>query len=229
MLVGYEKEDDIIGADVCNIYIDSNNVSKVRVYIGGNLLGVATHFEYDPTHNMYRVQLFKHACYIPLSATNCSPFCVRVSPRDANQRAPKVWLELAGASLYADIRREKEFRFTLMDGQSGKLIASQEGNNRYLLAIGVNNETIRDTSFKNKEDAHNRDIVTWYTAAFKDHDSTHFVKMFASGFAKSLPYICATDASNFVLKHENKPLEECLKGIWSDYQKTCAYKKTLVL
>jgi len=222
MLVPFNK-DDIITSDIVKIYLDSGNASKVRVLIGGNLVGVSQTFEHDEDYNMYRVHLFKHYFPIPMSATNCSPLSIKVSPKDPYTPSPNVWLEVEG-SYYATLNRVKEFPFTLMDGQSSKLIANQQGRDRYLLCFPM----IEDTSFQTQEEARLQDVATTYNVAFNCEDR-HFTRFFASGFAKSLPYIDVRVAIDMILTHEKKPLTECLRSIWRDYQNTDAYKKTLTL
>lgn len=110
-----------------------------------------------------------------------------------------------------------------MDGQSSKLIASQQNRDRYLLCF----PRIEDTSFESEEEARILDVASTFECAFKT--DKYFTRFFASGFAKSLPYLDVRAAIDIMLKHENKPLEECLRAIWHDYQNTDAYKRTLTL
>jgi len=222
MLVPFKKE-DIITSDIIRIYLDSDNASKVRVYIGGNLVGVSQHFEHDEEYNMYCVHLFKHYFPIPMSATNCSPLSIEVSPKDPYSPTPNVWLQVEGR-FYANLDKQKEFPFTLMDGQCSKLIANQQNRDRYLLC----DPRIQDTSFESEEEDRIRNVVATYKCAF-DCDGSHFPIFFASGFAKSLPYLDIKDAIDIMFAHEKKPLVECLRSIWCDYQNTDAYKKTLTL
>lgn len=221
MLVPFKNEDIII-SDIVGIYLDSNNASKVRVFIGGNLVGVAQTFELDEEYNMYRVYLFKHYFPIPMSATNCSPLSIKVYPKNPYDPMPNVWLKVEG-SYYATFKGLKEFPFTLMDGQSSKLIASQQGRDRYLLVY----PSTQDRSFESDEEYFIQDIVTTYQVAFRSEKN--FTQFFASAFTKSLPYLDGRTAVDIMMKHENKPLEECLRAIWQDYQNTYAYKKTLTL
>jgi hypothetical protein len=223
MLISFNR-DDTVSSDVRGIYIDSNNASKVRVFVGGNLIGVSTTFKYDEDYKIFRVHLFKHHFSIPMSATNCSPLFIHVSPKDPDVPAPKIWLEVEDTSAYTNLQQEREFMFILMDGQLGKLVASQHKRDRFLSCW----TRIEDNSFATEQEARMEDIASSYRVAFNTNDSM-FVQFFASGFAKSLPYINPSDAATMALAHEKKPLMECLRAIWRDYQNTSAYKKTLTL
>lgn len=214
---------EIIDADITNIYIDSLNMIKVRVTLGGSLIGVATAIEYNSVYDMYCLKLFKDPFEIPLSATNCNPFLVEVVPFTTKLPVPKVWLEtVEGKHKSCDIL--KEFAFTLLDGQSGKLVATHNGQYRFL----VPEAKIKDTSFSCEHDATTHSIFSSYEAAFKSTDE-EFVKFFAYGFGKTLPYITEREAAALALSHEKNTLIECLRQIWSSYQKTDAYSKACTL
>jgi hypothetical protein len=213
---------DMLCSDVNDIYLDSANASKARVYIGGNLVAVSTSFEYNEVYNMYRINLFRDSFQIPLSATNCNPFQVDIAPSDPDLPIPKVWLDVTQEGKHRACNNLTSFHYTLLDGQCGKLVASVGGEYRFL----VPEMPIKDTSFANEQEARIKSLMASYEASFKAGPD-HFVRFFAYGFAKSLPYINEREAAAMSLVHEKEPFMDCLQGIWKDYQQTGAYKKTL--
>lgn len=218
---------DLPGVDIKNIYFDSDNVNRCRIYIGGQLISSTNRFvQDDPEHPLlWRAKLFKDDAFmLPLSKTNCSPFRVQVSLKDPDGVSPLIWVKTTMC-----MENKQKFPFETADGQTDCLHAVTSD----VLGMGTANmltlekNSIEDRTFLSREEKRMYDQITNLDCAFRHVADNHFVRFFAHAFALSLPLIGTSDAVNIALKYETLPMKEALHGIWEDYKATPEFKSTL--
>lgn len=213
-----------LGQDIQNIYLDSDNVSKVRVYQGGHLMGIGIDVNYDDATKLYKLNLFKEDPYvIPLSRTNCNPFSVKVSPVNPNLPLPNVWIDTVDATEPWD-GKQTEHVYHTFDDQVVRLTSVRHDDASYLVVL----KQPEDTTFATPMEKKMYEVFSTYEDAFKSYpaDATCIVL----AFAKSLPYLSYEEACMLAFKHERVgSLQDCLEKVWVEYTKTDACLKALTL